>query len=193
MKSDQAEIPKTGRIGRWATIIEQETDHNIAEKVMENAEQLKSLDYVGKAAWIKGAVERLEHYAGEEKAKKIMEECGRKCCGQTYRKKARELMGESKSLKEFIEKLNKAGLGGGRLTFKDENTITGGYNHCYCGQVKQTKEPLPRVYCYCSAGWYKQLFESALGRPVDVELVQSIVSGAHTCEFIIKLNREKND
>lgn len=69
-------------------------------------------------------------------------------------------------------------------------SIEAAYRESYSGQVKQTKEPFDtKTYCHCSVGWYNQLFESALGEPVDVELVQSIVCGADTCEFIIHLKR----
>lgn len=187
-KSNSA-IPKTGRIGRFAQIVEEETNQDIAEKVMQDAEHYKSFNYPKKAAWWKGAVNRLEQLAGRETCLKILKKCGQKCCGQTTRKRVKQLMDESESLKEFVEKLNKTGLGGGRLVLQDETTIRGGYDTCYCGQVKQTKEPFDTKYCHCSVGWYTQLVESALGTPVDVELVQSIISGADTCEFIIHIRR----
>ncbi len=183
-------IPRTGRIGRLAKIIEKETDQNIALQVMHDVDQFESTsNYATKAAWLRKAVERLEELVGKETTRKIMENCGRQCCGQTYRKRAQHLMSESKSMEEFIENLNRNRIGGGRLKLKDENTITGGYDHCYCEQVKHTKELFSKTYCYCSAGWYKQLFESALGRSVDVEPVQTIIMGAESCEFIIHFKR----
>jgi predicted hydrocarbon binding protein len=182
-----SKIPKTGRLGRWAKMIEEETNRDVVEKVMHNVNTITATSqYAAKAAWIQHAVERLETLVGEKTAIKIMENCGRKCCGPTSRARAQEIMSRSKSIEEFIEQLNKKGLGGGRLTLKDETTIRGGYDVCYCGQVKKTREPFStKVYCYCSVGWYKQLFESALKKPVDVELVQSIISGADSCEFVI--------
>lgn len=187
MKSNST-IPKTGRIGRFAHIVEEETNQDVLEKVMQDAEHYKSFNYSKKAAWWKGAVNRLEQLVGRETCCKILAQCGRKCCGYTMQNRAKQLMDESESLQAFVEKLNEKGLGGGRLVLQDETTITGGYDTCYCGQVKKTKEPFDTNYCHCSVGWYTQLFESALG-PVDVELVQSIISGADTCEFIIRIRR----
>ena len=106
-----------------------------------------------------------------------MENSGRMCCGATCRKRAKEATRGAKSIDEIVKKLNKAHLGGGRLKLKNKHTIAGGYDQCYCGQVKHTKTPFPRLtYCHCSVGWYKQLFETVLGRPVDVEITQSIIS-----------------
>ena len=96
-------------------------------------------------------------------------------------------MQESDSIQAFIDKLNRAGIGGRSLQLKN-NTITGGYDHCYCGQVKKTQEPFPSTtYCHCSVGWYKQLFETALEKPVEVKITRSIISGAESCEFIIHI------
>jgi hypothetical protein len=73
-------------------------------------------------------------------------------------------------------------------TVPTPKTILGGYDRCYCGRVRQTKEPFPTdTYCHCSTGWYKSLFEAAFNRPVEVTLKQSILQGADRCEFEIRL------
>lgn len=181
-------IPTTGRIGRLAQVIEKELGRQILLTVMKDVEQYTlTNDYSKKAAWIKTVIERLEELVGREKTREIMKQCGRRCCGVTTRKKAKKLMQESSSIQELINKLNKTGIGGGRLRLEDD-TITGGYDHCYCGQVKKTQEPfISATYCHCSVGWYKQLFETALEKPVEVEITQSIISGAKSCEFIIHI------
>ena len=99
-------------------------------------------------------------------------------------------------MKEFVEKLNVGytykgkvyGIGGGRLELKDENTIIGGYDACYCGQVKNTEKPFPNdIYCRCGSGWLKQFFESALNKPVKVETIQTCIQGTKSCEFEIRI------
>jgi predicted hydrocarbon binding protein len=184
-----AEIPKTGRIGRLAKAIEAQAGHEVLSQVMQDVVRFTSTSSPAqKAAWLRDAVGRLEQLTGPETSTLIMERCGRQCCGATFRKRVKQVMAESTSMGEFLTKLNDTGLGGGRLTLKDESIIAGGYDHCYCGQVKQTEEPFPTLtYCHCSVGWYRQLFESALERPVEVELVQSIISGAESCEFLIRV------
>jgi len=144
--------------------------------------------YTEKAAWVKEMVVRLEANVSPDQYIKIMQDCGRKCCGLTHRKLAREIWNESKSMSEFIDMLNKKGIGGGRLKLINNKTIKGGYNRCYCGLVKKTNKKFPtKTYCQCSTGWYKQLFESAFEREVQVELLQSIITGAKTCEFVIHI------
>lgn len=182
-------IPKTGRIGHLAEIIEQQAGHEILLAVMQEAENFTSTSsYPRKAAWIREMIQRLEGLAGVEKATMMMRECGRGCCGERRAQSARQWWESSTSLEEFLQRLNENHLGGGRLKLVDPATIAGGYDRCYCGQVKQARMPFPtQTYCQCSAGWYQQLFETALGESVRVELVQSILSGARSCEFLIHI------
>ncbi|MBU7043925.1 MAG: hypothetical protein HXS47_10070 [Theionarchaea archaeon] len=181
-------IPRTGRIGRLAHIIEKELDSDTLYRIMKDAHAFPTYTYPEKAAYMKTVIERLENSAGIDVAENIMKGCGYKCCGKTSQNRARTLMKESTSLEECIEKLNKTGLGGGRLTMQDSHTITGGYDRCYCGQVKHTRVLFPSLtYCHCSTGWYAQLFETILGRPVAVDILQSIICGADSCEFVIHL------
>ena len=184
-----SKIPKTGWTARLWGCIEKETNRDVAQKVIQDVVQFDSTsNYIQKAAWIKGAIGRLEQLVDHETCIKIMESCGRKCCGPTRRKQAKQFMTESKSVEEFLDKLNNAGVGGGRLQLKDKNLIVGEYDICYCGRVKQTKEHFPTdTYCHCGGGWLKQLFESALEKPIEVGLVQSIIAGAKSCEFIINI------
>ena len=186
-KNQTSEIPTTGRIGRFARIIEKEYDRDIAEKVMQDSDKYESFNYAEKAAWWRGAIEQLEKEVGKETAIKIMEFCGRKCCGPGRRKTAKKLMGESKSIEEFLNKLNKI-FRGVRFKLKDKNTVVVRYDKCFCGQVKQSKQPFPTTtYCQCGVAWEKQFFESALEISVEVELVQTVITGAESCEFIIHI------
>jgi hypothetical protein len=186
-KRPKSRFPTTGRIGRIAKKIEAEAGLEVLRDVMRDVDEFtQTRNSADKSAWVGKLITRLEERLGREKTIVIMQKCGLMCCGVTSRKRVKQLMSECGSVEELVEKLNKAGLGGGRLRMKDDNTIVGGYDRCYCGLVKHTKEPFPAdTYCWCSTGWYKQLFETALGRPVEVELVQSITSGADTCEFVI--------
>ena len=53
--------------------------------------------------------------------------------------------------------------------------------------AKDIPEGLSDTYCYCSLGWMKETFGAVMGKPVGVELIQSIVRGAETCKFAITL------
>ncbi len=187
-------MAKGPKLGGWMTrfkrCIEAEAGAAVSEKVIIEPERFDATsNYAQKAEWIREAVRRLEKEAGKATAGKVMQACGMKCCGPTQQKRARQFMAKSKSVEELLAKLNERGIGGGRLKLKTPNTIVGGYDWCYCGRVKQAQQPFPTdTYCQCSAGWYKSLFEAALGKPVKVKLKQSILQGADRCEFEIEFS-----
>ena len=190
---ESANIPKTGRIGRFAKIIKKDLGEDVLMEVMQDSNKYSSFKAPEKAAWWKSAVERLEKEVGNEKAIDVMRSCGQKCCGQGIRKTAKRLMDESKSMEEFLEKASNYEVKEGEIEYKlkDNNTIVGIFNRCFCGQVKQTKTPFKnKTYCQCSAEFHKQFFEAALGKPIKVELTQSIISGEKTCKFVIHIKGE---
>ncbi len=187
---ESANIPKTGRIGRFVKIIEKDLGEELLFEIMQDSDEYSSFKAPEKAAWWSSAVERLKKRVGSEKAIEIMKYCGQKCCGQGRRKTAKRLMNESKSMEDFLEKASNYEVKEGEIEYrlKDANTIIGIFNRCFCGQVKQTKIPFKnKTYCQCSTEFHKQFFEAALEKPIKVELIQSIISGAKTCNFVIHI------
>jgi hypothetical protein len=43
------------------------------------------------------------------------------------------------------------------------------------------------TYCHCSKAFVQRLWESVLEQPVNVELLQSVVSGDPECKFAVHL------
>jgi len=191
MKStdETPEIPKTGRIGRFAKILEHKTSKESFLKIMEKSDEYSKYKADKKAEWWKCAVEKLENELGADNAVDVMKTCGSKCCGKGQRKTARKLMQESSSIEIFLEKVSKHEVKDGELEYKliDKNTIIGKHNRCFCGQVKKSKELFKTsTYCQCSVEFNRQFFEAAFEKPVEVRLLQSILNGDDFCEFEIK-------
>jgi hypothetical protein len=184
----KSSLPSSGRIGRFARFLVEIGGAKAAEKVAVGIAGYEKLSLREKAAWWDGAMVRLERIFGQEKASEVMASCGRKCCGIQTRNKAKALKRESSSIGDFLQKLNKTGMGGGRLIQSGEKIITGGYDRCYCGQVSAASKPFENdLYCRCSEAWLKQYFEAIFETPVKVDFLQTILRGAKTCEFRITL------
>jgi len=189
-QTDLNQIPKTGRIGRFAKIVEEMTDKDSFIRIMQESSVYDNLKPTQTAEWWRKAVERLENEVGTDKSVTVMRACGSKCCGNGQRGTAKKMMAESSSLIEFLYKLSKYKVKDGVLEYKliDNNTIIARHNKCFCGQVKEFKEQFRnRIYCQCSVEFNKQFFEAALGKHVDVELKQSIINGGDCCEFEVKI------
>ncbi len=139
-----------------------------------------------KACAIREIMEILDRETSVIVRHEIMEACGRQCIGASVIEKAQRLRCESRDLDEMLERMNQEHIGGGHLS-RQGNVIHAYYDRCYCGSVSQSRELFSDTYCHCSCGWSRQLFESLLGKPVEVELVGSILQGADRCEFLISV------
>ncbi|MEW5719822.1 MAG: DUF6144 family protein, partial [Chloroflexota bacterium] len=60
--------------------------------------------------------------------------------------------------------------------------------YCFCPIVRdRLDQGMSATFCYCGAGWFRRQWEGATGKPVRVEIVQSIVKGDDVCRFAIHL------
>lgn len=117
----------------------------------------------------------------DETVKAIRMDCA---CGPEYGKeKLREIRQEEKDPYAFAEKVNRLDLGFS-LEY-DGASYSMIYPQCYCPCVNQSDEPLPRAWCYCTAGYNKRLFEGVFGREVRAELISSVKQGDADCRIRI--------
>lgn len=57
-------------------------------------------------------------------------------------------------------------------------------NICLCPMVEAQKAgEISPTYCFCSVGYVQEMHERMLGRPVEVELVDSVLRGGKRCKF----------
>ena len=175
------------RLHRFLDNLRDQTSSNVQEKLLQNFAPFGSLmTSTQTAEWIKRLMDDLSIEIGVENAKVVMEACGRQCIGSSVIEKARLLSDSSHDIDELLIKLNQAHIGGGKLR-RENDVIYACYERCYCGSVSKTQLPISTVYCECSCGWYKKLFEAVIDKPVRVELIDSIIHGADICQFIIYL------
>ncbi len=65
---------------------------------------------------------------------------------------------------------------------------------CHCSFVHPYLDEIPSklspTFCYCGAGWYRQLWEGILGHPVKIEHVETLLKGNDQCTLTITLPLE---
>jgi len=67
--------------------------------------------------------------------------------------------------------------------YKEGNTIFLEYSECYCPMVKEgVNNPF---LCNCTIGYTKGVYETLFGKPVDVNLLQSVLRGDKICKQTI--------
>jgi len=60
--------------------------------------------------------------------------------------------------------------------------------YCFCPIIKPNIDKgMPKSYCYCGAGWFRQQWEAATGKEVRVEILTSILNGDDKCSFKVIL------
>lgn len=133
-----------------------------------------------KQAYILTLMENLERSVDEPVRTRMMNDCGRACArrGELF-KLAEANKGD---LKAFLARMSGV-LGEGNARLVDGKTVHWSYPRCFCELVAAGPQRLPAVYCQCSVGWVMEVFQAVLGRPVKVDLVQSIKTGAPACVF----------
>lgn len=68
------------------------------------------------------------------------------------------------------------------------------YYACHCPLVRSAicdTAQISSMFCYCSAGYEKLHFDVIFDEPVEVELVESILSGSMRCRFANKIPSNK--
>jgi predicted hydrocarbon binding protein len=74
--------------------------------------------------------------------------------------------------------------------FEAENQTERRYAYCHCPRVREavrSPEPaVPRLYCYCGAGFYQDIWETILGRPVEVEVLETVLEGGEVCRIAVR-------
>ena len=137
--------------------------------------------------WIKSLLDNLKESLDDKTRIKVLENCGRKCCHSSgFYKKAQESMSKAKNNNEFLDKLGKVWS---HLLREGENIYVV-YDKCYCPLGRTLLKDYSgqlSLYCNCSRGWIKEMFESAIKKPVKVELEKSIIRGDNLCRFKVTL------
>jgi hypothetical protein len=171
----------------------------VSKKVMEGSEKITSASSKKEVAeWVKGAMDRLDKLVDEKTRIQVMENCGYTCASVNKRviENAKARRKKYKSTDEFLEAEQRKPMKGTKLLRK-ENILYQSYTpqlftrpmRCYCSLLRglPPDEKISLTYCHCSKGFVKKFWETVLEKPVKVELIQSVMSGAPECKFAIHM------
>ncbi len=166
---------------RIATGLRAEAHADIANEILGECGAMPlGAEQKEQGRWIKTLIEKMDNALSEDVRARVMESCGRQCIPSHVISEASKAYAQSKDMDDFLAKLNEMQINGGALK-REGDTIQVRYRVCYCGVVNQVGERISKTYCNCSIGWNKAFFESVLQKPVNVKLVESVISGAGGC------------
>ncbi|SHI93045.1 hypothetical protein SAMN02745751_01363 [Dethiosulfatibacter aminovorans DSM 17477] len=64
------------------------------------------------------------------------------------------------------------------------------YFYCHCPRIREMllkNESIDIEYCYCGAGFYKDIWEKITGKKVEVKVLKSIMNDDETCSIEISI------
>ncbi|MFB0504989.1 MAG: DUF6144 family protein [Candidatus Bathyarchaeia archaeon] len=186
---------KHGMLITLENSIKQFAGEEVMKKTMEGSEGIfEKTDAEKKARWMKGAMEKLDKLIDEGTKFKIMENCGYNCA-KINKRAIEEAVARRRRFKtadEFMEAEQKKPTKGTRLV-REGNVLYQYYTpqsygvRCYCEMVAAAEGEISPTYCHCSKGFVEKLWEAVLEKSVDVEFIQSVISGANECKFTIHI------
>lgn len=133
--------------------------------------------------WIHSVIRLMDQELPEAYRQRILEQCGRGCaygCGMVEKLQQANLAGLTPE--EVFARLKEPDLFGERIS-QGEGCFYTYCPECYCPFVNDNLSNIPASYCDCTKGWTKQIFETALGRSVEVEVEASIIRGDSQCRI----------
>ena len=148
--------------------------------------------------WLKNAIDKLGSLIDEPTRIRIMEACGTRCAEINKRAIDSFVRRRQKyqSVDEYLAAEEKKPSRGTRLERKGNvvyfyytpDTFRPGLR-CYCSLWRglPANAKVSRTYCHCSKAFVAKLWQTVLGKPVQVELLQSCISGASECKFAVHL------
>jgi len=154
------------------------TDEQTAQKIANKIPLSKSADINKKFAWAESICADLQNEFDDDTIKKVRMDCA---CGPEMGKinKIKKLYQASGDANEFVSKMN--GLHQGFTLEVADNALLLIYPACYCSCVKRVDKDLSEVWCYCTLGYSKKMFEHILERKVEVKLLESVKTGGNKC------------
>lgn len=132
--------------------------------------------------WMEDLFEALDTQLDEATKVKVMAGCGTGCFRRHSFKTdiARDGKGDLDKLLEAMKRNFEVWREDGRVHIRFGETV----KQCFCPAARYHPIRPHDMHCECTRATQQAIFETALERPVKVEIVESLRRGGKTCHFI---------
>lgn len=188
-----------GMIEQFGHEVEAVAGETVRRQVMTGTENLTPKSKPETIAlWVRDAIERLDGLAAEDDRITIMENCGTNCAhlNSTPIERGKARRARHATEEDFLAAEIRKPQAGTRLE-RDGNILYQIYTptafthpmRCYCGLLRGLPEgvQVSPTYCRCSGAFVRMYWSEVLGRPVEVEILETAVTGSTECRFRITL------
>jgi hypothetical protein len=167
--------------------LDQAVGPDLRRQILAGTEGLTSKSSkLKRAGLLKTVMERMEQLIDRETAIRVRASCA--CKPPSFLKRAKEIYAASPDIPAFLREMEKQRTLGSPLKLEG-NRIVGefGFRACVCAKVNGSKEPLPMLWCECCKGHIIWMYENVFGRPVKVEMSESVITGGEECRYTVDL------
>ncbi|MCP4552932.1 MAG: hypothetical protein GY834_13025 [Bacteroidetes bacterium] len=142
-----------------------------------------------KTKWINTVLHQMSKIE-EIQAITALENCGRECLksSDSFREieKLRDEIKDKDNIDLLFDTYKEKIYKNSPCLYKDDTNIYLEYQNCGCGMVTNGGV-IDSFLCNCTVGYTKQIFETLFGKPVNVQLLKSILNGDSICKQKISL------
>lgn len=199
---------------KWDDRLEKSLDRVLSEdvrtEIMKNREQLFTLEssYEDRIQWLKEMLDRLDKVVSEDQKFDILS-----CCAHDFSKKRVDYMKSiyerTEDIDQVIKEMQKDyawyehPVRKGNIIYvtkvpvnpeeyeKAQTLEEKKRNYCHCRFINENLDKgISPTFCYCGTGWYRQLWEGILGKPIKVSILKSLLKGDDKCEVAIHIPQE---
>ena len=135
--------------------------------------------------WVNSLLSNAEELLNDTTKKRLLELCGRTCAVHYGSiEMAQSIAKSTAQIDERLDQVNQKIAWCGKWV-REKDTITSVCESCGCPLVRDGLVTLSPMFCNCSRGYVKAVFEAILGGPVIVELEQTIGRGDPICRYTV--------
>ncbi len=158
--------------------IERHADAETAREIALRVPLSRTATEKKKAQWAGDILRGLRERFDEETARAIRQGCA---CGPSpaHMENMRKLRRKAGSLAEFAETADRENQA--FSMWLQDGALYLSYPVCYCQVVKRARVADAALWCACTVGYAKKMFDYALETPVEVELLESVKMGDDRC------------
>lgn len=135
--------------------------------------------------WLTDLMDTIDKELDESAKQKLMAGCGKGCFDRHKFKQDIAAQGKG-NIDRLIEAYSK-----NFEIWKDGKAIHIRYGEtskgCYCPAARYRPAKSNDLHCECTRNTHKTIFETALGKPVNIIILETVRRGGKTCHFMVEV------
>jgi len=200
---------------KWDDRLEKNLDKVLGKKIrneiMKGRDELFTIESSceDRIQWLKSMLDRLDKIATDDEKYDIISRCAHEF-SQKRIDYMRRIYEKNRNIDEVLIEMRKDytwyenPVRKGNIVFvskipvnpeeyENAKTLEDKKKHyCHCRFINSNLDKgISSTFCNCGTGWYRQIWEGILGKPIRIKILKSLLKGDETCQVAIYLPENK--